>query len=494
MTKKSKSKSRAHLRSQSRQRKLLLVLPLSVLILKIAIIVKIQGYDWYSAANGDVQAGLGKLLDGNFRPPNAWLGADGESYLRGLQGLLRDGVFSTEGTLSYWPAGYPILMFVVAIVAGKFFFFLLTFLQSALFAFACALFVDEIRTTRLSRLIWPIALILNLNPTIALNTIAIGYELPTLSMSLIAVSLLVRDFRNPESKIFSVNTLGASLSMMLAAIMQPRLILFAIVIFILWSLAKFSPKRAALVLASTLLITSVGPMALAARNLQANGYFAISTNLGTTMNIGAGKGASGGYTNKTIGVPCENLTGNAAQQDSIKVKCLIKWYLHNPIEFLRLSWNKSVYFWSPWVGPAANGTMARNPWRVNHPLNETLKTESGFKMVYGNTGKLISWAWMIFTLITLTLGIRFLWGLGGVERLAGLASAGIVLVNWLSAVGTIGDHRFRIPSMGMSLFLQAIGAASILRKNRKRGLGSPSPLTWPGLRWKGQSRTDNLPS
>jgi len=38
------------------------------------------------------------LLDG------IWLGADGENYLKGYDALSSDGVFSTEGILSYWPA------------------------------------------------------------------------------------------------------------------------------------------------------------------------------------------------------------------------------------------------------------------------------------------------------------------------------------------------------------------------------------------------------
>ena len=37
-----------------------------------------------------------------------WAGADGENYIAGVEGLLKDGFFSSETKLSYWPAGYPI--------------------------------------------------------------------------------------------------------------------------------------------------------------------------------------------------------------------------------------------------------------------------------------------------------------------------------------------------------------------------------------------------
>jgi len=32
-----------------------------------------------------------------------------------------------------------------------------------------------------------------------------------------------------------------------------------------------------------------------------------------------------------------------------------------------------------------------------------------------------------------------------------------VVISWLVAMGTIGDHRFRIPTMTLSVFLQVVG-------------------------------------
>ena len=37
-----------------------------------------------------------------------WLGADGENYLKGVDGLISDGFFSKADILNYWPAGYPL--------------------------------------------------------------------------------------------------------------------------------------------------------------------------------------------------------------------------------------------------------------------------------------------------------------------------------------------------------------------------------------------------
>ncbi|NDE72030.1 MAG: hypothetical protein EB054_04940, partial [Actinobacteria bacterium] len=237
-------------------------------------------------------------------------------------------------------------------------------------------------------------------------------------------------------------------------------------------------------------------------NQRANDFSAISTNLGTTMNIGAGPKSTGGYTNQATGVTCPEVQGNAAAQDSARVRCVLSWYLHNPIKTLQLSWNKSVYFWSPWVGPAANGTMARNPWALNHPIIGKVRTESGAVLVYKSSGKpiswnlikSISWIWMIATLILMLFGFWITWKAGALERLLGLAALGMVLVNWLSTVATIGDHRFRIPSMGMSLFLQAIGFSALWIRGRTRLVGNPQEVSWPALRWRAIGKTDNLPS
>ena len=52
------------------------------------------------------------------------LGADGENYLNSLEGLLKDGIFSEQGNLHYWPAGYQILMWPLAELSPNSFVFL----------------------------------------------------------------------------------------------------------------------------------------------------------------------------------------------------------------------------------------------------------------------------------------------------------------------------------------------------------------------------------
>jgi len=72
------------------------------------------------------------------------LGADGENYLNALIGLLEDGFFSDERLLSYWPAGYPILMWPLAELSFNNFAFLVGTLQSLIFAVSVIFFSFEL--------------------------------------------------------------------------------------------------------------------------------------------------------------------------------------------------------------------------------------------------------------------------------------------------------------------------------------------------------------
>lgn len=479
-------------RNSSRLRNQLFAIPALAFVVKLGIIARIQGFDWFVAGNGDMATGLKILLDNNFAPSHVWYGADAENYLRAVTGLFRDGFFSNENNLYYWPAGYPILIWMIGLVTQGSMLVTLAVLQSLLYAFACIFFVDEIRRSRLVNFSWPLALALSFNPTLALNTYAIGYELPCISLILIATAALMRNFRTQSRGFFAKDILIASACFSLATFMQPRFILLGFFFMLVWLAAKFPVKTALLSLSLSLLVVSVAPAVMIFRNKEAVGFSAISTNLGTTMNIGAGYKSTGGYTNKATGVECPEIKGTPAQVDSARVKCVLNWYLSNPGQSLRLFWNKSIFFWSPWYGPISDGTTARNPWRLNHPLNETVKTKSGYEMVFGTTGKLISWLWMLLSLLVLLYGAWFLWRAGGFEKVLGLSAFGVTTLNWLTSILTIGDHRFRMPTMGLSITLQVIGLAAIFMNRRKRLVGSSTPVSWPSLSWKQRSETDSL--
>jgi hypothetical protein len=420
------------------------------------------------------------------------LGADGENYLDALSGLLTDGFFSDRGNLSYWPAGYPVLMWPIAAMTENNLAFFVGIIQSLIFALAIWFFAIELGATSLKRFAWPAAIILSLSPTLSLNSVVIGYEVTSASLFLLAISLFLRQVRLSKSSIINWENSLASFAIAISCFMQPRILLLALGIIVPFAIYHYRGRAIPIFLVFTLSIVAIAPSIMIIRNIQANGYAAISTNLGITMYIGAGPGATGGYVSKPIGVPCEEITGNAAEKDSHKVGCVLKWYLNNPGESARLFLNKFQFHWSPWFGPLANGTMARNPWLQFHPFAETSKTEDGFRVVYGATGKVISWAWVLGSLALLAHGFLALRRRGGVSTLLAWSLLIPVVLNAASSMGTIGDHRFRIPTLTLSILLQLFGLYAIFeRRSFKRGLDGKANLA-QGLNWKGGGQEDNL--
>ena len=191
------------------------------------------------------------------------------------------------------------------------------------------------------------------------------------------------------------------------------------------------------------------------------------------MNIGAGETASGGYANKWDGVPC-SLSGTEAQQDNQRVKCVLQWYVSNPTKSLKLFYNKTQYFWSPWYGPLANGTMARNPWLTINPIKNISSTPEGLNLVIGSFGQFVSWLWLLGGIFFLIYGFLILWRQKFLERAIAIITMIIITTNWMISLLSIGDHRFRLPIMGMSLFLQAVGIRTLLSGFKPPMVDTPS--------------------
>lgn len=392
------------------------------------------------------------------------LGADGENYLEALNGLLEDGFFSQQNKLSYWPAGYPILMWPLAIFDLKNLAFLVGSLQSLIFAVSSVLFAYELSQISLRKFAWPALIFLNLSPTLSMNSVVIGYEVTASSLLLLAISLYLKMIRMKSKSAHSLDVVIAASALMLSTFMQPRTLVLAIGVVVPFAVFHFRAKFIGVFLIVTMAIIAIAPTILVYRNLNSNGYAAVSTNLGVTMNVGAGPLANGGYSNSASGVPCVSIEGNSAQQDNHRIRCVLEWYKENPSKALKLSLNKFLFFWSPWFGPLANGTMARNPWLSLHPFSETVKTQDGYEMVFGAVGKTISWLWVMVSLLLIVLGFIALRRRGGVSTLLAWMLGVPVVLNTLSSVATIGDHRFRIQTLACSVLLQVFGIYFLFSK------------------------------
>ena len=405
----------------------------------------------------------------------AWLGADGENYISGFDSLITNGIFSEDSKLTYWPAGYPLFILLLSILGKSFVFTTLSIVQSAIFSFAACFFALQLIRTRLKPYANLIFLLIILNPTLSLSSYVVGYESLAASGYLIAVSIIMKSFIDTSRKPLIYYVSLTSLVFSAISFVQPRFLLSALLISALWIFIKSPWKTGSLLILFSVIITLFLPATLVYRNIKAVDLISISTNLGGTMSIGSGDQADGSYNPSFSGPPCI-LAGSESQMDNQRVICALDWYLSNPIKSAKLFFNKSKYFWSPWVGPLENGTMARNPSLPIHPIDSIRKTPDGHKLVYGSLGKLISWAWMLTGIGFLFFGFTVLWKMKSLERFIGSVAAIAVCSSWLISLLTIGDHRFRLPIMGMSLFLQAVGIRTLFKG------GKPPMVDGPGLR------------
>ena len=444
----SKSK-RARLVKQRNLSKDFMYWAIAVFVIKIIIISNVQG--------------------------GAWLGADGENYLTGYDAMQKDGIFSSETKLTYWPAGYPLFILFLSLIGKSFVLTSLAIVQSAIFSFSAYFFAAQLAQTRMKKFAYLAFFLILINPTLSLSSIAVGYESPAATGYLIVAGLVMKDFIQKDDKKLLPYLVISSAIFGFMSFIQPRLIVSGILINLLWVLIRKPWKSASLLISVSLAVTLFFPATLIFRNNQAVGLNSISTNLGGTMNIGAGDKAEGGYASKDVGVPCVT-SGTDAEKDNQQVICVLKWYSNNPVKAVKLFYNKTKFFWSPWEGQLANGTMARNPWLKIHPVRDMQQNPDGDKLVRGPIGSLVSWSWFLGGLGFLFYGFIILWRAKQLERLIGVVAMIAISTSWLISLVTIGDHRFRLPIMGMSLFLQAVGIRTLFKG------GKPPMVDGPGLR------------
>ena len=75
-----------------------------------------------------------------------WLGADGENYLGGVDGILKDGLYSKEHLLGYWPAGYPILIWLMTKISISHILWVISIIQSVFYGYASYYFTRQLRS------------------------------------------------------------------------------------------------------------------------------------------------------------------------------------------------------------------------------------------------------------------------------------------------------------------------------------------------------------
>jgi hypothetical protein len=425
-------------------------LALLVFLVKLIIIFNIEPIGNYMSQSGEVI-----LLQGIFP------GADAEAYIKGFIGFREEGFFSSSDVLSYWPAGYPLVILFLSIFGISSALVLLSILQSFLFSLSVIFLYKQISMTKFSSFNKIICIFILLNPTLTLSSLVLAYESLVASLLIICISYVIK-FQNskntmPTNKFIILGSLTS-----IIMFLQPRFIL-AGAIFLFSTLIK--ELRLKVILQGILLFSfcafSLSSL-LIFRNYVAQDIFAISTNLGTTLNKGAGDLASGSYLDKSAGVPCVT-TGSQFSQDKLLIKCVSEWYVDNPEKIPKLIMNKSLFFWSPWTGPLANGTMQRNPLLKIFDLDFVGDLDLN-RLAFSKIGEILSLAFALVSFLLIFIGYLFLSKFGEVEKHVSQVIMLLILASWFVSIVTIGDHRFRIPILGFCLILQSVAFSSLLSK------------------------------
>ena len=410
-----------------------------------------------------------KLITMINTPNGGWLGADGENYFSGVDGLLADGYLSDKSILSYWPAGYPILLWALAKISITQIIWLISITQSLFYAYASYYFVKQLCDTKLRQYLFLIGIFLAFNPTLSLSSMAVGYESPIAACMLMVVGLIIKSLQSPNDRRLVIRVLGVGGFSALATFMQPRWILTSIIIAVAWALMYKNRKVQALILVGVIGVMTIAPAILIQRNVASIDKAVISTNLGVTMKLGAGPQTTGGYAHTGPDVPCDPVPPATTVSDNDVVKCVIKWYIANPVKAGKLFVKKGWYYWTPWSGPMGNGTMARNPWLKVNPIMDIARgSQSGNDLVYKSVGKGISFFWVVGGISLFFIGFFWLRSMKGIYANIAWLTGIPVVISWLISMGTIGDHRFRIPTMSLSLFLQVMGYFALRHKAKTR--------------------------
>jgi len=397
-------------------------------------------------------------------PAHILPGADGSNYIEGVNALVKDGIFSHFPNLLFWPAGYPITIFVFVKVFGisQISLGIFAFAQSLYFAIATYLIAKELLKTKLQNYSVFFTLLLTFNPTLSSSSLTTGYESIFASSLIIIAFLVIRDLRLNATKNRFYTAIWIGLVGSFAGFLEPKVFAFFIPILIIW-LFKLQQKKIAIGLFSlSCVISLIMPAGLVIRNIQSGNPATISTNLGDTMAIGAGPKAYGGYKHTAADMlQCNVNMIDKVVQDRQLVLCTLNWYFTHPARSIDLFYHKTLFYLSPWSPPLAEGTTALNPWLKIDPVILFAKSHGGIKFLFMPIVKVISWLWVFG-------GIFFFWfGFYMMKKIDPLMSklAWILLSSCTASlfisILSIGDNRFRLPLLGYSIFLQGVGLMNI---------------------------------
>ena len=386
----------------------------------------------------------------------AWLGSDGESYLKGLDAIREDGIFTKSVYLSYYAPGYSLFLLLTSFVSKYYLLPLVSIIQTIFYAFSIHYLTKQLSVTSISKAVPLFTAVAMLNPTLSLQSLQLAYEGVVASICALVTGLFIKSTNPTKIKSSNYGILLASLLMGISIWLSPRMVLPALGVTLFWIFIIRKNKKPLFSILA-LFIIFVSQFSMMARNYNANGTLTSQTSIGTLALMGAGPNATGTYMEKSSGIICNTEDLSESQKSSKQLSCAAAWYLNNPVAGAQLLWKKSYYLWSPWYGPLEGGTNARNPYLDFHPVRTSIKTQGQFDSVFGIPGQLVSWFWILGGWFFLIIGLRYLWKSDDLSRKISVIFAILIFSNWATVLIVQGDNRYRIPLMTISILVQVVG-------------------------------------
>jgi hypothetical protein len=99
--------------------------------------------------------------------------------------------------------------------------------------------------------------------------------------------------------------------------------------------------------------------------------------------------------------------------------------------------------------------MLRNPWLNINPLVAlSERSKSWNNIIFGTFGDLFSIFWVVANILLFFVGSKVIRRMGQLGRQLSILIILLVSSNWLISLGTLGDHRQRLPILPIILFGQ----------------------------------------
>jgi hypothetical protein len=152
----------------------------------------------------------------------AWFAADGENYIKGVNALFNEGIFSKQSELTYWPAGYPLFIYSLKILGSSWLLTTLSIVQSAVFSFSTYYFVKSLLATRIKNYTYLIFMIILFNPTLSLSSMSVGYESLAASGYLVSLGMVIKNLQSKNPQEFKKFLVYTSLIISFLGFIQPR--------------------------------------------------------------------------------------------------------------------------------------------------------------------------------------------------------------------------------------------------------------------------------